>query len=258
MKKPKISMDSAKMQAFFLNHVEKILLGVMVLLMLLLIYQGFSLKGLDGGKDPKGLIQASNTAMQHIDNSERWNEVKEEKKKLVDMTVAQKVKESQLPTNPLQYFLTSTLKRPDFPKLSPRQDPKLFPPIHLVIHPVLGPVASLVTSPTELDPLVPLPPADAPIPKKKKAKPADLAGAEGGMPGDGAMPQRGKRPKRGAATEGMPGEGGYMPGGMGESGMMMPRVDDGWLPVAECGNDGCQAHGGDGGYGCGAVPKTAG
>ena len=40
MKKPKMKLDAAKIQAFFLNHIEKILLVGVVGLMLLLLFAG--------------------------------------------------------------------------------------------------------------------------------------------------------------------------------------------------------------------------
>src|SRR5438270_12029673 len=104
MKKPKISLDSAKLQAFFLHHVEKVLLGVFVLLMLFLVWQGLTLKGLDKGSTPQGLIDISNATMTFIDDPTRWEkELYIERK--VTMDIADQVEVRTRPNDPLAYLL---------------------------------------------------------------------------------------------------------------------------------------------------------
>jgi hypothetical protein len=200
MKKPKIKLDSAAMQAFLLNHVEKILLGVVLLLMLLLVYQGLSLKGLEGNQTPQGLVEQSTRARQHIDNPNRWEEIKETK--LVAKNTAQNASISRTATRPEHYPLLNALKGPDFIKLSPRTDPQLFPPMNLVVHPVVGPLAGMWTdiSVQGEDPLTKAAASPAnrappkPVSTKKKAAPgADMLSPDGTvMPGP---PKRGKRTK---------------------------------------------------------------
>src|SRR4051812_37190886 len=100
MKKPKISLDSAKIQAFFLHHVEKVLLGVFVLLMLFLVWQGMSLKGLDKGSTPQGLIDISNATNTFINDPTRWEKELYEVRK-VPMDVDKKVDDMQKLNDPL-------------------------------------------------------------------------------------------------------------------------------------------------------------
>src|SRR5262245_18731798 len=111
MKKPQISLDSAKMKAFLLNHVEKIVLVGFVGVMLLIIWQGFSLKGLDANKKPSGLIGQSNQAMQFIDTPTRWEEVLK-KERVPVMDVSSRTAVALLPSDPAAYALSMQLNKP--------------------------------------------------------------------------------------------------------------------------------------------------
>src|SRR5436190_9444064 len=142
MKKPKISLDKEKLQQLFLMHIEKILLGIVVGLMLLLIWRGVSLPHLDSNMSPQALVGKSDQAKQYID-TERWNEVVGPiRKGQAPLNILAGVKKVQQPSDPLAYMLVNSWTRPDFPKLSPREDPELFAPINLVVRPVVGPLAS--------------------------------------------------------------------------------------------------------------------
>src|SRR6478609_4221340 len=149
MKKPKISLDKDKLQQFFLQHIEKILLVIVVGLMFLLIYRGFSLPHIDNTLSPQGLISQTSTAKQYIDAPDRWQEVV--KTRPVDFDVVAGVQKVQKKSDPLAYMLVNTWSRPDFPKLSPRQDPELFPPQHLIVRPVMGVLASFPKTEDELN-----------------------------------------------------------------------------------------------------------
>ena len=108
------------MKAFLVNHVEKIVLIGFVGTMLLLIWQGFSLPGMDASKKPAGLISQSDSAMQFIDNPERWTEIKDAPTRIVAMDVSARVGQAQTAAEPAAYSLNMQLMKPDFPKLSPR------------------------------------------------------------------------------------------------------------------------------------------
>lgn len=154
MKKPKISLDKDKIQAFFLHHIEKILLVVVVGLMLLLIWRGLSLPHLDNSFSPQGLVSQSNNAKTMIDDPERWKEVSGPRIPPFDVVAG--VHDVLKKSEPLAYMLVNSWSRPDFPKLSPRQDPELYAPINLIARAVVGPLASY-PAPTEsyVDPLFP-------------------------------------------------------------------------------------------------------
>src|SRR6185369_6172348 len=154
MKKPKISLDKDKLQQFFLLHIEKILLVIIVGLMLLLVYRGFSLPHLEPSLSPQALVEKTRGAKQYIDDPNRWNEVSVTRP--VEFDVVKRVGDVQKQSDPLAYMLVNTWSRPDFPKLSPREDPILYPPEKLIVRPVVGPLASYPKNDSEMnDPLFP-------------------------------------------------------------------------------------------------------
>src|SRR5687767_2408642 len=85
MKKPKFNFDAAKLQNFLFHHVEKILLVVVLGLMLLLVWQGFSMRGLEGNLTPQMLKQTSQSVMEFIDNPTRWEEIKDTRTPSMDV-----------------------------------------------------------------------------------------------------------------------------------------------------------------------------
>src|SRR6478672_11133350 len=154
MKKPKISLDKDKLQQFFLLHIEKILLGIIICLMLLVVWRGYSLPAFKE-LTPQALVDKSNNAKQYIDNPTRWDEIKEPRLIKAPLNVVEGVLKVQKPSDPLAYMLVNTWSRPDFPKLSPREDPELFAPQHLIVRPVMGVLASYPKTEEELnDPLL--------------------------------------------------------------------------------------------------------
>jgi len=182
MKKPKISLDSAKLKALFFQHVEKLLLVVVVGMMLFLVYQGFSMSGLEPGKTPQGLLETSQAMLQFINDSKRWDEIKAEREVTPD--VRKTVADDRIAVDANQYFLSVVWDKPNFPKLSPRTDPKLFAPLHLVVRPIVGPLAYL-KSEGYVNPLdqVPVEDEEAVAPKKKAKPKAKPKAAKGGPPG---------------------------------------------------------------------------
>src|SRR3954466_6627629 len=107
MKKPKISLDKDKLQQFFLLHIEKILLVIIVGLTLLLVYRGFSLPHLQPDLSPQALVEKTRGAKQYIDDPERWiREVAASRP--VEMDVVPGVKKTQTPADPMAYMLVNT------------------------------------------------------------------------------------------------------------------------------------------------------
>jgi hypothetical protein len=174
MKKPKVSLDTAKIQGLFVQHVEKLLLGIVIGLAIFLVYQGFSLPGLTDSSSPKGLLEKSQQVRLHIDTPERWvNDVMKTRQVVLD--IDKKVEEYRAPTDPAAYYLASAWSKPNFPKLSPRRDPEMYAPEHLKVVGIIGPLAVVnLDGPMALDPLEPAIEEDEDgVPKAKpKAKPA--------------------------------------------------------------------------------------
>ena len=237
MKKPKFNFDAAKLQNFLFYHVEKILLAVVLCLMLLLVWQGFSMRGLEGNLTPQMLKQTSQNVMEFIDNPTRWEELKQIRTPPMD--VRQRVGIAHGKTDPQAYFLPVSINRPNFPKHAPRTDPKLLPPENVHVVAAFGPLA-VYAKMNELDPLMQKPPEDLePPPLIKKQKPKkkkmDEFGGEygtpdGGMPGPGGRQPKSKRGRRGGGEADPYGEGtaggeyqppGQLGGGYGEGGYGM-------------------------------------
>src|SRR6185436_20088905 len=141
------------------------------------------------------LVDKTRGAKAFIDDPNRWTEVSaSDVTRRPDFTIVQQVGVVQRPSDPMAYMLITTWSRPDFPKLSPREDPELFPPEKLIVRPVLGALASYPKPGEEYsDPLLPQETEDqkrARIQKqksdeKKKKKAEELAGGPGG---EGGMP----------------------------------------------------------------------
>jgi hypothetical protein len=236
MKKPKISLDPQVIQTFLLNHIEKILLVIVVMLMLGLVWRGMTLPHLKDGLAPEKMVTEANQTKQYIEDQNRWNEVSLKPERQVDFDVVRKVGEVQQKSNPLAYSLPNPWSRPDFPKLSPRQDPELYAPINLVVRPVVGPLASFIntysTTPV-FDPLYPEKSEEdlkkerekKRMEEKKKKKDnlaSDFPGSEGmpgGPGGPGGKAKRGKASRNtedsmaGPGARGGPRGGAPMPGG---------------------------------------------
>lgn len=208
MKKPKISLDSAKFQALFIQHVEKVLLGIVIGLAIFLVYQGFSLPGLEDSSSPKGLLDKTQEVRSFIDAPDRWDKDVMKTRQFV-LDIGSKVIEYRSPTDPAAYYLASAWSKPSFPKLSPRRDPEMYPPQDLKVVGIIGPLAVVnLDGPAAFDPLEPLPSEDedgeapkakpkakAPKAKKAKANPLDPLNP-------GGRPTRNKRGGEGAAGVG--------------------------------------------------------
>ena len=221
MKKSKVKLDSAAIQKFFVHHVEKIVLVVVVGVMAWLVYAGYSLPGLESGKTPSGLKTVSNQTRTFIDDPQRWTTVAPER--VVSEDLVALVGDSQKDTDPSRYFLPQPLSPPNFPKLSPRLDPTLYPPQNLEVEPVIGPLASYPASMEELDPLYEAPPSE-PEEKKPPRKPNPRTTARGGPMGD---PYGGMLGGETGSADGMssPGPGG--PGARGRRGRSRGRSGSG-------------------------------
>ncbi|WP_425614994.1 hypothetical protein NA78x_004880 [Anatilimnocola sp. NA78] len=244
MKAPKISLDSAKIQQMLLLHVEKIVLGIVLLAVIWFVYQGASLTSLDNAKTPDDLIQKSNSVTTQINDPGHTPLIVEEIKPIVTKPITTLVKQGQEANDPVGYRLRNAWKTPDYPKAIARNDPRIFAPEHLKVVALHGPIALLsqtgVNGIPEVDPIIGssggIPGMEGPGgpggPAPAVRQPTRPGRAPGG-PGPGPGPSgEGRQPrnKRGGGAamleqemmgmqEGMPA--GFGPGG---EGMGMPGV----------------------------------
>src|SRR5262245_44164150 len=245
MKMPKMKFDSEKLQLFLFHHVEKLVLGMVVCVMGLLIWQGLRLEGLEKSKTPQGLLKKSDEMLAFIDATTRWNEVGQDRVSQVPMNIKQLVETGQKPTDALAYSLPVSINRPSFPKHNPRTDPELLPPEHVIVVPFVGPLAVFAKQ-TDVDKLYERPAADLepPVVVKPKPKPKPKNKPGYGPGGEAAYGS----PDGGSAMPGMPG-----PGGTKKKKSRNNRLEDSAL-----GGDSYMPQPGMGsyGYGMGATPET--
>src|SRR5260370_636586 len=129
MKKSRFSLGEGGIQGFAVRHVEKAVLGVLVLLLGLFVYQGYKLEGLtdkDPVQAPDKLRDMVTQAKARIDDANSWDRIKPTRE--VKLNVPQEVDNRFLrKTAPDPYRLALAWDRPLFPRLSPRTDPRQAP-----------------------------------------------------------------------------------------------------------------------------------
>jgi hypothetical protein len=192
MKKPKFSFGEGGFQGFAARHVEKAVLLAVVLVMGLLIYQGYKLEGLtasDPVQTPDKLREMVTQAGNRISDASSWEKIKPTRE--VTMDVPKEVDQRFLrKTAPEPYRLLLAWDRPLFPKQSPRVDPKIYAPEGLRVVMMQGPVAYLYDE-KEGDQLTDLPAStgsnlkEKPKKKKKEAQPPPGSMPDMGMSGSG-------------------------------------------------------------------------
>jgi hypothetical protein len=218
MKAPKISLDAAKLQQLLLLHVEKIVLGIVVLAVLWFVYQGATLEGLDPDKtNPDKLAATSNGVITEINNPAHKDPIIKERdpKHPVQALVTQ----GQIANVAKSYELPNPWKTPDYPKAIQRIDPRHFPPNKPIATPLYGPIA-MYPAMNEVDPILAI----------EVAAPAE--GRQPTQPPAARQPTRqprgeGGRQPRAPRGPGGPGGEGLLEGGFGEGpgfGEMGPRA----------------------------------
>lgn len=203
MKAPKISFDSAKLQQMLMLHVEKLVLGVVLLAVIWFVYQGASLPMLEDSKTPDQLTQKAQQMTTEIGNANHWQVIYPDRKPLAEHPVQALVKQGQQANASTAYPISNGWNPPNFAKAISRPDPRLFAPTNVKVVVLHGPLAVLPRQ-TDVDPI---------LAKAAEVNPA--VGAEGQQPGvirpQPAQPARPgqqrpptTRPKRGGLLEGGP------------------------------------------------------
>lgn len=228
MKAPKISFDSAKMQQMLLLHVEKIVLGLVLVAVLWFVYQGVNLPKLEESKTPNKLTQEASRMTTEINNASHWEMLKEER--VVKHDVQSLVKQGQLPNVAANYPITVPIKIPDFAKAQQRIDPKLYAPEKPKVVALHGPMAMLARA-NDIDPILGAAagpegamPSMQPQAQPRQPQRAYPGPARPGGEGNKRQPPPGRTKSKGNVLEG-PGEGmgeGYPPPMLGPGMEGMP------------------------------------
>jgi len=101
MKTPKINSQSIK--DFFLYNIEKVILGVSLILLGVLFYLGMNSSKFD--KTPDNLVAATNTASSHIQKASNWESIAEYRKG--DTDVPERITRASVPVDSTPAFAGS-------------------------------------------------------------------------------------------------------------------------------------------------------
>ncbi|MEL7336108.1 MAG: hypothetical protein AAFN70_07920, partial [Planctomycetota bacterium] len=178
-------------QDFFMNHVEKLILGLIVLVTGFLIYQGYSIEGFDDTKPEDLRTLASQVGNEIIED--HWDNIKEERVKVIDIVA--RSRESAKGIVPDLYKVPDTYQLIEQESMIKRTDPTLLAASRPTVHAVRGTMAVKVVEKSTRFPylLGDLEYADkiqAPKKKKKKKKSSgfsDMYDSGPGGPGGGDM-----------------------------------------------------------------------
>ena len=140
MKKPKLklklSLGEGGIKGALIRHVEKIGLGVAIVLVLLFIYSGAKQEGYS--KLPADL-KAETERADAIINQDTWEE-RRESKGFEDTQFSLAADEAQKDSVSAGYTLTSSLIPPIIPPQTNRRDPKLYAPVDIEVTALMAPV----------------------------------------------------------------------------------------------------------------------
>jgi hypothetical protein len=211
----KMRLDADKIKSFFGLHIEKMVLAVILVLLVVFIYLGYSLEDLE--QTPTELEQLTTTAVNKM-NENTWDTIKEENRPATGR--AELAKASDLATSDAAYATDKPLKPVGRNLGEKRKDPTLFPPAQLEVTVVSAPVAFRM-KPDDVDLLKDAKAAEL---KKKEVKaPPKKPKRRGGYGSEmgGGSSSYGSEMSSSEPPSGMSGSSMYgmsMPGG--ESGMM--------------------------------------
>ena len=69
MKKPKASLGGNGLKGFFLQHVEKFVFAIAILLVIAFVYLGYKVDSFEANKTPNSLKDLATRAVAHINTS---------------------------------------------------------------------------------------------------------------------------------------------------------------------------------------------
>lgn len=210
MKKPKVSLNGAAIKTFFINNGEKLVLGLVVLLLINFAYSAITAKQIEPGMAKK--IQDESRQAEVRIQETPWNIVLRDHPEWIPRNYPDDSKVNNGPLVNTVALVTDTPLQPKiFPELVKREDPKILPPIELtgtaqvVLVPYSREIAQVVNpaNPNALPPRVARNKEEKDA-KKGSKKGTGKTGPEGEMMGPGgpggpgaAYPGPGRRPRGG-------------------------------------------------------------
>ncbi len=188
MKKPKLSLGSGGVKGLFVQHVEKLVFGVAILLVLAFVFLGYRLESKLDGKTPDGLQTLANTSWRAL-SDRRSKKSRKNARRGKDRAVSiLRVSDNDDPPDP-EAFVIKPWDQPLGRPGSKREDPTVFPPTKLETTALTGSLC-IRADEGEKDLLADL--ENSPAPEKKEKKEKKKRGRSGypGYPGAGGMAPR--------------------------------------------------------------------
>jgi len=136
-KKSKGSSSGKRGPNFFAAHIEKLIMGFVVVAAVYLVYAGISGKGYPTDRDPSSLSQSSSQVLQQI-SEDHWPAIAAERE--VKHAFVPDVEKARRPTDADEYAIGSLREASSGPR-ELRGDPKILPPEQLVVKCVSGAIA---------------------------------------------------------------------------------------------------------------------
>lgn len=169
-------MDADKIKRFFVLHVEKMILAVVVVVSLLLVYQGIQLEDFRTQVEPEDLESDATQVRRQIDE-DHSDAIIPEREPTFDIVA--RTNAAQRRVDYVGYKLPNTWKVESIDSTIRRDDPNLLPPRDLIVRSFSGSIA--VRSKTPEYNLATLEAAEKPEKvEKKKPKPRDRRRNRGG------------------------------------------------------------------------------
>ena len=134
MKRPKIKLDSDSIKQFLINHVEKLVLGVMALACVFFLLKGFNVPA-NKGTSPKSISESVKKADSYIAAGDSWSKIAPHRSVDLQTTDGLLGVHTQLVS---ANYLAPPLHSVPVKHMSPRLYPEFFPPKGLKIELVEG------------------------------------------------------------------------------------------------------------------------
>ena len=187
MKKPKFSFGEQGFKGFLAAHVEKIVLGFVMLLVLYFLYSGYSLEGYNAIRTPRQLKSQTEETRQFVLTDTALNRINGDEKRAIIRDHKERAEKSRNATSGADYPV-GTINQPNFANKNRRGDVKLLAAESVEVRSFL--VAMLQNNEdAEEDPYAKDgTPSPRPSTKKtdtKKGESGPAGGIPGGLPGAG-------------------------------------------------------------------------
>jgi hypothetical protein len=200
--KLKVSLGEGGLKGLFTQHAEKVIFGVVLVLVASFVYLSATQETMEGDRTPDDLKRQATSASTHLKEN-YWDEIAPEREKEVD-NYPQRAKVARSKIDEKGYTLPNPLDRPLIPPKTKRGDPEILPPVQVEAEGAVYAVA-MRRKPSEGDPWVNdknavVKPKEEEKPKRRKKKKKSRAPMDEGMLYGAGMGYGGEE-----------GEGGYLP-----------------------------------------------